>query len=174
MSAIRHLYISPGHNFFGHHGRSADTHAVLEVSRVQCFAGRGLEGDRFLDFKPGYKGQITFFAWEEYERLCAKFGVRDRSPGVFRRNVITAGLDLDALIGREFTIQGVRFRGHSECSPCYWMDEAFGPGAEAELKGRGGLRALILTNGFLEVGACALSLGPGFAATVPTGTLLGS
>jgi len=45
----------------------------------------------------------------------------------------------------------VRFRGHSECSPCYWMDQAFAPGAEAALKGRGGLRAQILTDGFLEV-----------------------
>lgn len=152
MIHVRHLYISPGHNFFGHHGQPADAHPAVEVPRIHCVAGRGIEGDRFFDYKPGYKGQVTFFAWEEYERLCATFSIRDRTPAVFRRNVITGGVDLSSLIGEEFEIQGVRFRGHSECSPCYWMDQAFTPGTEAALKGCGGLRAQILTDGFLEAG----------------------
>ena len=156
MIRIRHLYISPGHNYFGQHGKPANSHPVLEVPDIHCLAGRGIEGDRFLDFKPGYKGQITFFAWEEYERLCAAFEVRHKSPAVFRRNVVTEGLDLLALIGQEFEIQGVRFRGHSECSPCYWMDQAFHPGAEAALRGHGGLRAQILSDGTLAT-ASALS-----------------
>jgi MOSC domain-containing protein YiiM len=66
--------------------------------------------------------------------------------------VITRGLDLNSLVGREFEIQGVRFLGTAECSPCYWMDRAFAPGAEAALKKRGGLRAKILTDGLLRVG----------------------
>jgi MOSC domain-containing protein YiiM len=40
----------------------------------------------------------------------------------------------------------------AECKPCYWMDEAIAPGAEALLQGRGGLRARILTSGTLRVG----------------------
>lgn len=147
---IRHLYISPGHNFFGRHGRAPGTHPVAEQSRIRCVAGRGIEGDRFFDHKLDYKGQITFFAWEEYERLCEILDVHDRTPAVFRRNVVTAGVDLNALIGAEFEIGGVRFRGHSECSPCSWMDQAFCPGAEAALRGRGGLRAQILSDGYLE------------------------
>jgi MOSC domain-containing protein YiiM len=150
---ILHLYLSPGHNFFGHHGKPPDEHPVREVSRVHCVAGRGIEGDRFFDYKPNYKGQITFFAWEEYERLCATLDVRDKTPAVFRRNVITVGCDLAKLIGHEFEIQGLRFRGHSECTPCYWMDRAFCPGTEAALQGRGGLRAQILSDGFLSVDA---------------------
>ena len=61
---VRHLFIWPGHNYFGHHGQSPDTHAVMEVDAVECAAGRGIRGDRFFDYKPDYKGQITFFAWE--------------------------------------------------------------------------------------------------------------
>lgn len=122
---------------------------MVEVEGVQCVAGRGIEGDRFFDYKPNYKGQITFFAWEEYERLCATFGMREKSPAVFRRNVIIAGLDLNALVGQEFELQGTHFYGHSECSPCYWMDQAFTSGTEAALRGRGGLRAQILRDGFL-------------------------
>jgi MOSC domain-containing protein YiiM len=69
---------------------------------------------------------------------------------VFRRNIITEGQDLNALIGQEFEIQGTRFLGMAECSPCYWMEEAFHPGAETALKNHGGLRAKILTDGVLR------------------------
>jgi MOSC domain-containing protein YiiM len=62
-------------------------------------------------------------------------------------------VDLNTLIGVEFEVQGVRFLGSAECSPCYWMDRAFAPGAEAALKGRGGLRAKILSDGVLRVEA---------------------
>jgi MOSC domain-containing protein YiiM len=150
---IEHLYISPGHNFFGHHGQEAGTHPAVEVREMRCLAGRGVEGDRFLDFKPDYKGQITFFAREIYEELCARFGVWDKPPSAFRRNVITSGVDLNSLIGREFEIQGVRFLGIAECSPCAWQDQAFAPGTEEALQGCGGLRAKILTDGVLRVEA---------------------
>lgn len=149
---IEHLYISPGHNFFGHHGQPAGVHPAVEVPEIHCLAGRGIEGDRFLDFKADYKGQITFFSAEIYDELCAHFGVWDRPPSAFRRNVITRGVDLNSLIGCEFTIQGVRFHGMAECSPCDWQDGAFAPGTEAALQGRGGLRAKILTDGVLRVG----------------------
>ena len=146
---IKHLYISAGHNFVGHHEKVPSTYEMREVGEITCLAGRGIEGDRFLDFKPEYKGQITFFASEIYEELCAMMDVWDKPPSVFRRNVITSGFDLNDWIGREFDIQGVRFLGMAECSPCYWMDRAFAPGAEKRLKGHGGLRAKILSTGRL-------------------------
>ena len=66
-----------------------------------------------------------FFADEVYRAMCEQFGQRDKSPSVFRRNVITRGVDLDSLIGREFEVQGVRFLGVESCKPCHWMDQAF-------------------------------------------------
>ncbi|MEI6337046.1 MAG: molybdenum cofactor biosysynthesis protein [Verrucomicrobiota bacterium] len=149
---IVHLYVSPGHNYFGHHGAPPGDHPAKEMPRIQCLDGRGIVGDRFLDFQDDYKGQVTFFAIEMYENLCAKFGVKDRPPSVFRRNIITRNADLNALIGEEFEIQGLRFLGMSECSPCHWMDQAFCPGTEAALKNCGGLRAKILTSGWLSAG----------------------
>lgn len=125
---------------------------MLAQREITCLAGRGIVGDRFLDFKDDYKGQITFFAREVYDEVCAEFGVGDRGPEVFRRNVITVGADLPSLYGREFEIQGVRFLGTGECAPCHWMDAAFHPGAEARLKGCGGLRAKILSDGVLRAG----------------------
>jgi MOSC domain-containing protein YiiM len=150
---IRHLYISPGHNFFGHHGQPAGENQLMEVNEVECVAGQGLVGDRFFGFKENYKGQITFFSGEVFEKVCRQLGVTGKSPGVTRRNVITADMDLNSLIGQKFTLQGVEFEGVCECSPCHWMDAAIAHGAEAALQGRGGLRAKILTDGKLRVDA---------------------
>ena len=147
---VRHLYISPGHNFFGHHEQPPGEHPTVEVMEVECVAGRGLHGDRFFDFKNNYKGQITFFSQEVFSALCAELKLAGKSPGLSRRNVIVEGVDLKSLVGQEFEVQGVKFRGTAECAPCYWMDHAFAPGAEAFLQGRGGLRAQILTNGKLH------------------------
>ncbi len=147
---VQHIFISPAHNYFGHHGRPAGEYPMLESPEVRVIAGRGIEGDRFLDYKGDYKGQITFFAEELWERLCERFEVTDKGPDVFRRNVITRGVDLNTLAGREFEIGGVRFLGVAECTPCYWMDQAFCAGAEEALKGNGGLRAKILTDGVLR------------------------
>jgi MOSC domain-containing protein YiiM len=150
MSRIEHLFISPGHNFFGHHGGPAGEHAIVAVEEVECVSGRGLRGDRFLDYKPDYKGQITFFAMEVFEALRGTVGRPDTPPSAVRRNVLTWGLELNTLIGREFAVQGVRFLGVEECKPCYWMDQAVAPGAEEWLRGRGGLRAKILSDGWLR------------------------
>ena len=70
--------------------------------------------------------------------------------GPYLGNVITEGMDLNSLIGTEFEIQGVRFLGMAECSPCEWQDQAFHPGTEEALQGRGGLRAKILSDGVLR------------------------
>jgi MOSC domain-containing protein YiiM len=123
---------------------------MLEVEQVQCVAGKGVLGDRYFGFKSGYKGQITFFEYETYQDLCSQLGVWDRGPEVFRRNIITRNIHLNELIGLEFELQGVRFFGYEECKPCYWMDFAFARGAENALKGRGGLRARILSDGILK------------------------
>lgn len=150
MMRIHHVFVSPGHNYFGHHGGPAGEHPVVEVAEIECVAGRGVRGDRFFDYKPGYKGQITFFAMEVLEAMRAELGVPGLAPAAVRRNVFTRGLKLNALIGTEFEIHGVRFAGVEECRPCYWMDQAVVPGAEEWLRGRGGLRARVLTGGVLR------------------------
>jgi MOSC domain-containing protein YiiM len=147
---IYRLYLSPGHNFFGHHGREPDDFPAIEVRALDCVRGRGIRDDRFFDYKVDYKGQITFFALEVFDQLCDALAGQDCSIALLRRNVITRGVDLNTLIDQEFEIQGVRFYGTGECKPCYWMDRAIAPGAESFLKGRGGLRARILSNGLLH------------------------
>ncbi len=150
---VCHLYISPAHNFVGHHGREPDEFPAIEVPLIECVAGRGIRGDRYFDFKDDYKGQITFFSLEVFDELGGALQVEACSPATVRRNVVTRDVDLNELIGQDFEIQGIRFHGTQECLPCYWMDRAVGVGAEEFLKGRGGLRARILTNGQLRSNA---------------------
>lgn len=155
---IHHLYISPGHNFFGRHGLGAGKSPTLDVQTIMCRAGRGVEGDRFFDYKEDYKGQITFFSWEIFDAARKNFSVPELTPGAFRRNVVISGLDINTLIGRHFSLGGVEFEGTVESKPCYWMDQAVAPGAEAWLRGNGGVRAKILSDGPLAVGTCVLEM----------------
>lgn len=147
---ICRLFISPGHNFFGHHGRPAGDNPIATVDELECVAGRGVVGDRFFDYKPDYKGQITFFSMEVLERLRRELSLPNAQPEATRRNVFVRGLELGDLIGTEFQVQGVRFAAVEESRPCYWMNAALGPGAEEWLRGRAGLRCRILSNGFLK------------------------
>ncbi len=153
MMQVRQLFISPGHNYFGRHGQPPGESPVVEMKEIECVAGRGIRGDRFFDYKDDYKGQITFFSTEVFEALRQDLNLADAQPAGTRRNVFVSGADLDSCIGREFEIQGVRFFGTEQCKPCYWMDSALGPGAEQWMRGRGGLRARILSTGVLRIEA---------------------
>ncbi|WP_404424106.1 MOSC domain-containing protein [Nibricoccus sp. IMCC34717] len=147
---VRHLFLSAGHNFYGRMGQPPGEHPINEVDAVECVAGRGLRGDRFFDYKDNYKGQVTFFSWEVFNDLRRELQLFEAQPWAMRRNVITQGVNLMELVGKPFELQGVRFEGVEECRPCEWMDVALGAGAEAWLRGKGGLRARILTDGWLR------------------------
>ena len=153
---IRQIFISPGHRFIGHEAGKPGIHEMHPVREVECVAGLGLRGDRFFDFKEDYKGQVTFYSAEVFEAVCDHVGAQDCPPWAMRRNVMTKGIDLNDLIGKEFEIQGIRFFGTQECAPCHWMDWAIGQGAKEFLKDRGGLRARILSSGTLRCGEARL------------------
>lgn len=162
---IHHLFISPGHNFFGRHGQPAGTHGVSDPAEVICRAGRGIEGDRFFGYRPDYHGQITFFDWDVLLGTRREFSVPALSPSVFRRNVLLEGVALNDLIGRRFTVGAVEFEGMGESKPCHWMNDVVAPGAEAWLRGRGGLRAKILSDGSLRRGPAQLEMGAAIGQT---------
>ena len=147
---LHRIFVSEGHSYFGRHGKGSLKLPVREVGEIECVAGRGLRGDRFFDHQQDYKGQVTLFSRKVFTELCRALDLPDASPAALRRNLLVSGGDLNELIGREFELQGVRLAGAEECRPCYWMDEALAPGAEAWLRGRGGLRCRILSDGWLR------------------------
>lgn len=157
-AVLEAIYLSPGHDFKGRFGQDRLDHGVQVVDAVECVAGAGLRGDRYFNYRPDYKGQATFFDAAVGEAVLAECGAAEDSLMAFRRNFITRGLPLRSLIGCSFVFGGVTFEGVEECAPCFWMDAAIGPGAEARLKGCGGLRVRILAGGFLNVGTHAWKL----------------
>ena len=157
---VKHILTSPDHDFKGRHGQGRLDNGTDSHERVVCEAGRGLQGDRYVRKEHGHKGQVTFFNGEVLRAVGEALGLEEVPPQAFRRNVIIEGVDVNELIGREFTLGGVRFEGTEACSPCHWMDLALVPGTMDLLKGKGGLRARILETGILRTGQTELIVAP--------------
>ncbi|NTW86871.1 MAG: hypothetical protein HGB30_11990 [Holophagaceae bacterium] len=125
---------------------------------VSVTAGSGIDGDRYatqsgkFSDKPKSGRQITFIEAEAVEALAQELGIRLES-GETRRNVVTRGVPLNHLVGREFEAGSARFRGAELCEPCQYLTELTGkPGILPGLIHRGGLRAEILQGGLLSLG----------------------
>ena len=155
---ITHIYISEGHNYFGRYGMTSESYQIVEKQSVALVARRGIEGDRFFDFKEDYKGQITFFSESTVEAVKNDLGHSEATALLFRRNVVLSGVDAEDLIGKRFRIGELEFTGSCEAAPCFWMDEAVGDGTHEFLKGRGGLRARIIKGGSLALGKHTLDI----------------
>lgn len=153
---IQHMYVSPGHDFRGRHGKESLRHEVEDRDEIECVAGSGIRGDRYFDYKEDFKGQITFFDAAVYEALKKKLGLPELEASAVRRNVVMKGVDVNSLIGKRFKIGEVEFEGSEEAAPCYWMDRVCADGAEEFLKGNGGLRARIKVSGVLKRGEAEL------------------
>lgn len=77
---IAGLFISGGHNFFGHYGREAGESPTISVEQVECVAGKGLMGDRFFEHKENHKGQVTFFG-SNVQRPVPSISSDGQKPG---------------------------------------------------------------------------------------------
>ncbi|MBI3830772.1 MAG: sulfurase [Planctomycetes bacterium] len=95
--------------------------------------------------------ELTLIAREALEYLLKEHGL-DLQPHETRRNVLTAGIDLNQLVGREFTIGAVRAKGVRLCEPCCDLVSYTGKQVLPALVHRGGLRAGILTEGTIRPG----------------------
>ena len=129
------------------------------VKTAKAVAGQGLEGDRYF-FKKGTftkvhepdrpDRQVTLV--EEEALAAAEAAGSVVSPAASRRNLLTRGVPLNHLVGREFLVGKVRLRGLLLCEPCKHLEKLSVPGARERLIHRGGLRAEIVAGGVLLVG----------------------
>ncbi len=121
---------------------------VRHVQEAAAVAGQGLEGDRYA------AGQGTFASGRPGSALTLiEAAVLDElGPIDHRRNVVVRGTDLNALVGREFTLGELRCRGSRLCEPCLHLDELNDGGVLRPLVHRGGLRADIVAGGTVRVG----------------------
>lgn len=124
---------------------------------AHALPGRGLEGDRYFLRTGTYSGkngadrEITFIEVEALEALRRDYGVT-LEPGETRRNVATRGVPLNHLVGRVFRVGRTTARGLRLCEPCSRMEKLAGKRVRPGLVHRGGLRAQILTEGWIRVG----------------------
>jgi len=120
--------------------------------------GAGLEGDRYAlktgtFYKPEPDFELTLIEAEAVEALRRDYDV-ELAAGDARRNIVTRGVPLNHLVGREFRIGDVRIRGIRLCEPCNHLQNVTCKQLIKGLRHRGGLRAQILTRGTIRVGDC--------------------
>lgn len=131
---------------------------VLSQSSVKLEAGRGIVGDRYYLFKGTYSKklekshdfEITLIEREEIDAFNQATGL-DYGTGVFRRNLVTRDIRLNDLVGKEFSIRDVKFKGIRLCEPCAYLSGLLGPEFIDLMVHKAGLRAQILVDGSIEV-----------------------
>jgi hypothetical protein len=138
--------------------RASESTAPMEVlAHAGLTAGIGVEGDRYASGRgrfsaAGRSGQeLTLVEAEAIEALAREHDVHLAAADA-RRNVVTRGIDLNALVGRRFRIGAVSCYGQRLAEPCTWLQQMTPPGTLRGLVHRGGLRADILVSGVVALG----------------------
>ena len=136
----------------------AATGPVSAVREVRAVPGQGLEGDRYFlnagtfskpKQEPDY--EVTLIEIEAIEALERDYKI-ELAPGESRRNILTRGVPLNHLVGKEFNVGDVALRGIRLCEPCSHLQALTQQGVLKGLIHRGGLRAQILSPGVIRVG----------------------
>lgn len=157
---VLHLLVSPAHAYFGRARDGAADVPTADAERVELVAGKGVVGDRFFGRAAHMDAAVTLLAVEALEAIARELGAVPFDPMLARRNVVLRGAQLAPLLGREFALESggglVRLRGGRPAHPCAWMDRMLAPGAHAAMRGRGGVRARVLSDGVLHRGPAVL------------------
>ncbi|MSX02189.1 MAG: MOSC domain-containing protein [Actinobacteria bacterium] len=125
---------------------------MVALDSVNAITGCGLEGDRYCIDEPGEKSfeNLTLIEQAAYDHLAAID--LELPANALRRNLLTSGIELNPLLGKEFTIGDVRCLGTELAEPCNYIQGRTLPGVLKAMVGRGGLRCQILEGGLISVG----------------------
>ena len=133
------------------------TGPMVARDRVHASAA-GLEGDRYVRgegtfSRPGATGvALTLIEREALDEVVLRDGSRIRAEDA-RRNVVTRGVRLEALVGRRFLLGDAECYGSRPCEPCAHLQRLTRPGVLRAFVHRGGLRADVIRPGEIAVGA---------------------
>jgi MOSC domain-containing protein YiiM len=134
------------------------TAPMVPQQSVRAIPGRGLQGDRYFTGvgtfspqpqKPDF--EITLIQQEHIEAFATATGIPFTSHDA-RRNLVTTGIDLNALVGQDFHVGSVKLRGIRLCEPCNYLAKQTNPEVLRGLVHKGGLRAQILSEGEIRAG----------------------
>jgi len=142
---VKEIYITP-----------ASAQAMVAVSSVRAFADRGLEGDRFFreSWNAVKRSDKAVSLIEDEVLALAGREIAVEAIGILtRRNIVTRGVPLIDLLGREFTIGNVRLRGIRLFEPCgHLVAVTKIPAIFKALEHRSGLKAAVLSDGEIQIG----------------------
>ena len=132
------------------------------VPSVRAEAGHGLEGEYHWSPEPDPGQSLTLIAAEALEGLRDDTGI-ELSHEATRRNVLTRGVDLNALVGRRFRVGEVECEGQRLCEPCAHLQRLTEPRLLRDLVHRGGLRADVVSDGEIRLGDAVVAAPPNVA-----------
>ena len=122
------------------------------VKSVEVVSGKGIVNDRKFKDNNDKKSQITLIEIENIKYYNRVTGT-SISPIEFRRNIITEGIRLNELVGKEITIGEIKVKVHDLCRPCKYLQDSFKQkNVIKELLFKGGLRCELLNDGQIFVG----------------------
>lgn len=131
--------------------------------KIELVAGNGIVGDRNYGLSKWPGQNLTLIEVEEVESFIREQNI-ENDLSITRRNILTRGVRLNELVGKEFNIGDVTLRGVELCEPC----SSLGAGLESSTLSsklvierflhRGGLRVDVLTSGVIELGEKITSL----------------
>jgi len=144
---------------------AAPGQAMRACDKVQALAGRGLQGDRYAadegTFSRAARQTIRHVTLIDHDAIVAanerltRRGMQPFAPHETRRNIVTEGIDVYALLGREFRVGGVCMRGIEPTRPCHIPSAAANKtGFRDAFADCGGIRAAILVDGVIALGDC--------------------
>jgi len=135
---------------------------MVSVPEVKAVAGQGLFGDRNFGRKAaaGVDKDLTLIEREKIDDFVRTTGL-PFSAEDSRRNLLTGGIDLNALLGREFYVGAVKVKALELCEPCSLLAKRTHRQVLWGFLHRGGLRCRIMSDGLIRVGdAIASSVEP--------------
>ena len=120
---------------------------IVNVNDIEAIKGKGLVGEKHFKKDNIKRCQITLIEIENinyYNKIT-----RTTIPAInFLRNIVTEGIQLNVLLGKEFFIGTVKVKAHDLCRPCKNLQESLRQkNTVKELLHTGGLRCEILSSG---------------------------
>lgn len=135
------------------------------VDAIEAVAGRGLVGDRYADMRGTFQRgssepsqEVTLIESEAIQSAAADYDL-EIDHATTRRNLLTEGVPLNHLVGREFNVGDAVLRGVKLCEPCSHLERITCAGIEKALRHRGGLRAQVVVGGQIKLGDLILPRG---------------
>ena len=133
--------------------------SLFNLNEASIVKNKGIVGDRYFNgsgsfskrLKDKHDFHVTLIEIEEIEAFNKLTGLNYENA-IFRRNLVTKGIKLNDLVGKVFSIKGVKLMGMRLCEPCKMLSNEIGEEFLTKMIDKAGLRAKVLHSGDIIIG----------------------